>query len=75
MRLCLSGSMLSSGVVGCGAGGGCRFTVWELSGGDVRNASGLTVSATCPFIVVPSVVLCIIAEVGGFTCETVVGVS
>ena len=47
----------------------------SFRGGSVRSASGLTVSATCSFMVVSSVVLCIIAKFGGFTCGTVVRVS
>ena len=75
MRLCLSGSTLSSGVAGFGAGGGCRVAMWELSGGGVRSASGLTASVPFSFMVVSSVAPCALVEVGGFACGIVVGVS
>ena len=75
VRLCLSGSMLSSGFAGCGAGGGCCIAVWELLGGGVRSASGTTAPAPFPTMDVSSVVPCALDEAGGFPCGTVVGVS
>ena len=73
MRLFLSGSIASLGIVWFRAVDGCGIVGWELSGGGVRSAVAVRATLIFPFVVMLSVAPLDSGISGGITCGAVVG--